>query len=71
MDPKSVRITLPEAKASARAGGAGLGRTPPYGSYIPNTPIPEISIIFAAAGHFLPFLFFFSPIPLTFAALIL
>jgi large subunit ribosomal protein L21 len=41
-----------------------------YGSYTTNPPISGISIIFACTGHFLPFPFFFSPIPLTFAALI-
>jgi large subunit ribosomal protein L21 len=37
----------------------------------PNTPIQGISVIFAGIAHFLAFPFFFSPIPLTFAALIL
>ena len=37
----------------------------------PNTPIPAKCPLFAARRHFLRILFFFSSIPLTFAALIL
>jgi large subunit ribosomal protein L21 len=36
-----------------------------------DTPVPTNSGNFARRGHFLPFPFFFSPIPLTFAALIM
>ncbi len=37
----------------------------------PRTSIPPKTAKFAALAHFLDFLFFFCPIPLTFAALIM
>src|SRR5580700_12343264 len=64
MDPKIPNNHLlpranPRPAPEARAG------------HPPNTPIQGISVIFAGIAHFLAFPFFFSPIPLTFAALIL
>src|ERR1700722_17945869 len=44
---------------------------PARASHTPNTPIPGKGVNFVRMADFLPIPFFFSPIPLTFAALIM
>src|ERR1700677_2416436 len=68
MGPK-IPNNHPLPRAKVRSAPPARLSLVAYSSHLPNTPILTILIIFAGAGHFLLFPFFFSPIPLNFAAL--